>query len=109
MNSKELLERVKNTDILFSEVLSFIDSNYEYSPSAFKNGDQYNEATQNQGSAKVLYFAHLNQLNKEDTLSLFAEHYQNVLENPASDNHQNIRQFMQHGWDGVEFKTVTLK
>jgi hypothetical protein len=109
MNSQELLERVKNKDILFAEILSFIESNYEYFPTAFKNGNLNNESNQNQGSAKVLYFAHLNQLDKEDTLLFFAEHYQNVLENPEAENHQNIRQFMQNGWDGVEFETVTLK
>ncbi len=109
MNSKELLERVKNRDILFTEILSFIEGNYQYFPSAFKNGNLYNEANQNQGSAKVLYFAHLNQLNQEDTLLLFAEHYQNVLDNPESDNHQNIRQFASNGWSGIEFNTITLK
>lgn len=109
MNSKELLERVKNKDILFAEIISFIESNYEYYPTAFKNGNLYNESNQNQGSAKVLYFAYLNQLEKEDTLLLFAEHYQNVLENPEAENHQNIRQFIQNGWDGVQFETVTLK
>jgi hypothetical protein len=33
-----------------------------------------------------------------------------VLENPNAYDHQNIRQFMEHGWGGVEFeKTNTLK
>lgn len=73
-----------------------------------KNGDTYNEATQNQGSAKVLAFGRLNNLSKEDTLLLFAEHYQSVLDKPDASDHQNIRQFMANGWDGVVFEGEAL-
>lgn len=92
----------------FSDVLATIDDQYTHTPTGFKNGDQYNNASQNQGSAKVLYYAQLNNLDKDETLSLFAEHYQNVLDNPGAVNHQNIRQFMLHGWEGVEFEGIVL-
>jgi hypothetical protein len=100
----ELLTRLKTNTILFNDVISFIDQHYEHCPTAFKNGAVFNEATQNQGSAKVFSFARLNQLGKEDTLLLFAEHYQSVLNTPDGADHQNIRQFMQHGWAGIRFE-----
>lgn len=92
----------------FSDVLAFIEVDYTHRPTAFKNGEAYNEATQNQGSAKVFAFAKLNNLSAEDTLFLFAEHYQNVLDTPNDTNHQNIRQFMQHGWAGIAFEGEAL-
>ena len=52
----------------------------------------------------MLYFARLNKLSREDTLLLFAEHYRAVLDDPEGTNHQNIRQFMENGWEGVEFE-----
>ena len=74
----------------------------------FVNGAQFNAATENQGSAKVLTFAKLEGLNQQDTLSLFAEHYASVLATPEATDHQNIRQFMQNGWDGVKFEGQAL-
>lgn len=99
----ELLTKLRTNNILFSEVIAFIDQQVEHTPTAFKNGEVYNEATQNQGSAKVFSFAKSNNLSKEDTLLLFAEHYQSVLASPESLDHQNIRQFMVHGWEGIKF------
>ncbi|MES2277457.1 MAG: HopJ type III effector protein [Bacteroidota bacterium] len=103
-----LLENVKDKSVVFKNVLEFIDTRYQHQPTAFKNGDAYNEATQNQGSARVFAFAQLNDLGKEDTLSLFAEHYQSVLDNPGGADHQNIRQFMVHGWPGIAFEGQAL-
>jgi len=77
-----LLTKLKDNSILFKDVITFIETYYQHQPTAFKNGDVYNEATQNQGSAKVFTFAQLNKLDKGDTLHLFAEHYRSVLENP---------------------------
>ncbi|WP_245840531.1 HopJ type III effector protein [Ohtaekwangia koreensis] len=45
---------------------------------------------------------------KLTTLSLFAEHYRSVLENPDGTDHQNIRQFMLHGWPGIIFEGQAL-
>lgn len=93
-----LLTSLKTGDISFAEVIEFIDRYYHHTPTAFKNGDVYNESTQNQGSAKIFAFAQLNELDVTDTLFLFAEHYRSVLANPDAADHQNIRQFMTHGW-----------
>ena len=103
-----LFNALKAKEIPFSKVIKFIETYYQYHPTAFKNGDAYNEATQNQGSAKVFAFAALNNLTTEDTLYLFAEHYQAVLDKPEGTDHQNIRQFMAHGWEGIVFEGVAL-
>jgi hypothetical protein len=106
-----LLTKLKANRVQFSEVISFIESYYQHQPTAFKNGESYNEASQNQGSAKVFAFSQLNHLSKEDTLFLFAEHYQSVLSNPNGTDHQNIRQFMINGWERIAFEgeALTLK
>ena len=103
-----LIETLKKNSMPFSEVIEFIEKRYNHQPTAFKNGDAHNEATQNQGSAKVFAFAQLNQLSAADTLYLFAEHYQSVLANPDGTDHQNIRQFMANGWQGVGFEGEAL-
>lgn len=103
-----LLENLKNNAVPFKEVIEFIDKYYHHQPTAFKNGGTHNEANQNQGSAKVFTFARLNKLDKADTLLLFAEHYQSVLKTPEGTDHQNIRQFMIHGWPGIAFEGRAL-
>jgi hypothetical protein len=103
-----LIEKLKDNSISFKEVIGFIESYYQPQPTAFKNGEAYNESTQNQGSAKVFAFAQLNNLSKEETLYLFAEHYQAVLNTPTGTDHQNIRQFMANGWSGIAFEGQAL-
>ena len=103
-----LIETLKKNSMPFSEVIEFIEQRYNHQPTAFKNGDAYNEATQNQGSAKVFAFAQLNNLSPADTLYLFAEHYQSVLASPDGTDHQNIRQFMKYGWQGIVFDGTAL-
>lgn len=105
---KEILSKLALDEIGFSDVLAQVDSEYNHVPTAFQNGDQYNASTENQGSARVLFYAQLNKLSKEDTLRLFAEHYKNVLDNPGANNHQNIRQFIKNGWAGVKFEGDAL-
>ncbi|WDF70201.1 HopJ type III effector protein [Sphingobacterium oryzagri] len=104
----DLLQKVKAGQALFSDVIVFIEEHYTHQPTAFKNGETYNEASQNQGSAKVFAFAQQHALSKEDTLHLFAEHYQAVLASPAATDHQNIRQFIANGWDGISFEGAAL-
>lgn len=103
-----LVTASKEGSLAFNEVINFIEAYYTHQPTAFKNGDAYNEATQNQGSAKVFGCAQINNLSAEDTLYLFAEHYQSVLANPVATDHQNIRQFMANGWSGVVFEGEPL-
>lgn len=103
-----LLQQLKSNSATFKEVIEFIETYYQHTPTAFKNGSAYNEATQNQGSAKVFAFAKLNNLAEADTLYLFAEHYQSVLAHPDGSDHQNIRQFIANGWLGVVFEGEAL-
>jgi len=103
-----LITASKKGSLAFSEVIALIETYYKHQPTAFHNGEAYNEATQNQGSAKVFACAQINDLNAGDTLYLFAEHYQSVLANPNATDHQNIRQFMAHGWPGIVFQGEPL-
>lgn len=105
---QSLLDKLKQNELPFAQVIDFINDHYQHQPTAFKNGDVFNEETQNQGSARVFSFAQLNNLDEADTLYLFAEHYQSVLANPDGADHQNIRQFMQHGWAGISFEGQAL-
>ena len=106
--AQELLAQLEAGTATFSDVIGFIEARYTHTPTAFKNGQQLNAANENQGSAKIFSFAKLNGLDQAQTLSLFAEHYASVLATPDGTDHQNIRQFMQHGWDGVQFETLAL-
>lgn len=106
--SQELLTQLAAGEAKFSDVIAFIEARYTHTPTAFKNGVQQNAANENQGSAKVFSFAQLQGLNQTETLSLFAEHYASVLATPEATDHQNIRQFMQHGWDGITFEGQAL-
>ena len=104
----DLLTALKENTLAFTDVIKYIETYYQHQPTAFKNGEAYNEATQNQGSAKVFAFAQINDLSAAGTLFLFAEHYQSVLANPDATDHQNIRQFMAHGWPGIVFEGEAL-
>lgn len=105
----EQLEQAPET-INFKEVIAYIDENYHFTPTKFTNGNTINEANQNNGSCKVFSFAQLKNLSKEQTLVLFGEFYrEDVLNNPDGTDHQNIRNFMKFGWDGISFEGEALK
>jgi len=104
-----LLQKITlNDPISFQEVIAYIDNNYDFTPTAFKNGNQYNETNQNNGSCKVFSFAKLHELNQDETLQLFGEYYKDVLNTPEATDHQNIRNFMQFGWGGISFEKEAL-
>lgn len=106
--AQELLKQLQAGNAKFADVISYIETRYTHTPTAFQNGQQYNAATENQGSAKVFSFAQLNDLDQQQTLNLFAEHYAAVLATPDATDHQNIRQFMQNGWNGIKFEGNAL-
>lgn len=108
MTTTNLLKLLRLKQVEFKDVLTHIDDLYLYSPSSFKNGLQNNSENENQGSARVLFYAKINNLSKEEALELFAEHYTAVLSNPAGTDHQNIRQFQSSGWDSVHFDNDVL-
>uniref|UniRef100_A0A6S9ARL0 HopJ type III effector protein n=1 Tax=Ditylum brightwellii TaxID=49249 RepID=A0A6S9ARL0_9STRA len=91
-------------DIKFEDVIELIDNNYETQLLEFKNGDILNNQGENEGSAKVLSYAALANMDKETTLKLWGQYYREVLADPEGDSHQNIRNFMKYGWEGVPFE-----
>ncbi len=94
----------------FSETIAYIDSNYNFTPTTFKNGNQINNAGENNGSCKIFAFAKIHQLEKDQTLALFGSYYyEDVLKNPNENDHQNIRNFMIFGWDGILFESGALE
>ena len=96
--------------IEFPDVIALINSLYTYIPTAFHNHEIQNEAGQNTGSCKLFAFARLHVLSEEQTLALFCSYYRaDVLRSPDGNSHPNIRQFMQTGWEGIEFEGVPLR
>lgn len=96
--------------ISFSDTITTIDANYHFTPTRFCNGNQVNEAGQNSGSCKLFSFARLQGLSEQQTLACFGDYYRiDVLQHPDKNDHQNIRNFMQQGWAGVNFDGEALQ
>lgn len=94
----------------FKSVIQLIDESYEFSPTEFSNGKTLNKADTNNGSCKIFAFAKLQAFSESHTLALFGDYYwKDVLENPTGDDHQNIRNFITHGWKGINFVGDPLK
>ena len=92
-----------DADLDFEDTMAIIEANYAYSPTAFQNGEVYNEAGQNEGSCKIFAFAKRNQLNEQQTLKCFGRFYRDVLNTPEGSDHANIRSFIREGWEGIRF------
>ncbi|MFC4689135.1 HopJ type III effector protein [Dokdonia genika] len=98
------------TEIEFTDTMAVIEALYTFTPSSFKNGDIHNDAGENNGSCKLFAFAQEQGLNKSDTLQCFGAYYrEDVLQNPEGTDHQNIRNFIKYGWDGIDFDTNPLQ
>lgn len=107
-----LFEKLEKSadNIQFKDVIAFIDEHYDFTPTKFTNGNAVNEAGQNNGSCKVFSFAQLNDLSQQETLNLFGEFYrEDVLKNPDGIDHQNIRNFIEFGWEGISFEGKALQ
>ncbi len=95
--------------IEFSETMAVIDQHYTFTPTTFSNGNTINEANQNNGSCKIFAFGKLNKLSEQQTLACFGSYYRDdVVGNPDGDDHQNIRNFMVSGWNGIKFSAEAL-
>lgn len=111
MTLETFIHKLKHTPntIEFSETINVIESHYEFNPTGFKNGELYNKAGENSGSCKLLAFAKLQQLTKEETLACFGKFYfEEVLNDPDGTGHQNIRNFMKTGFEGLVFDGMPL-
>lgn len=93
----------------FSTTIQVIDDYYTFEPTAFTNGKLENSAGENNGSCKIFAFGLKHALSESQTLACFGQFYfREVLENPLGDNHQNIRNFMVYGWNGIKFQGNAL-
>lgn len=96
----------------FQSTLDLVEKWYDVTPCAFDNGlDEkkvQNEQGQNVGSLKVFALGRLNGFTPEQALKAFGEHYRDVLATSDGNDHQNIRQFMRHGWQGIHFYGVPM-
>lgn len=104
-----LVAALNNGPADFTEVMKVIDENYHFTPVAFRNGNTNNAENTNNGSCKIFAFAKLHKLSAQSTLNAFGDYYMvDVLQNPDNDDHQNIRNFIEFGWDGIEFSGEAL-
>ncbi len=95
--------------IAFADTIAAIDAHFDFSPTEFRNGDTLNEAGKNSGSCKIFSFAKRQGLSEQATLHCFGDFYRvDVLQHPEADDHQNIRNFMRHGWAGIHFSGEAL-
>jgi hypothetical protein len=111
MSLPDFLQRLRQTpeQIEFADTIAVIESTYDYSPTAFRNGEVHNAAGQNGGSCKIFAFAKLQALDERSTLACFGRYYrEDVLQHPDASDHQNIRNFMRTGWTGVAFEGDAL-
>lgn len=111
MQIQDFLEKLeKHPDTIeFSETMDVIDSLYEFNPTDFSNGELRNRAGQNSGSCKLFAFAQKHGLDEQQTLACFGTYYrQDVLQHPGNDDHQNIRNFVKTGWQGIRFSANPL-
>jgi len=111
MNIGFFKNKLKNNpkSIEFCETMSVVDEHYNFTPTAFKNGSLENAAGQNSGSCKLFAFATSQKLSKEETLACFGQFYfKDVLNNPNGEGHQNIRNFMKTGFEGLYFENTAL-
>tara|TARA_B110000238_G_scaffold95581_1_gene104363 strand:- start:240 stop:578 length:339 start_codon:yes stop_codon:yes gene_type:complete len=112
MLENDLIIKIKNQtiDVTFEEVMQVINDNYLYTPTSFVNGVLENQASTNEGSCKIFYFAKLHDLSQEQTLNCFGHYYRDdVLGNPSAADHGNIRNFINSGWPGIQFPSQVLR
>ncbi len=111
MELAQFIELLSNQSekVEFEQTMAVIDELFEFTPTGFSNGEVRNEAGQNNGSCKIFAFGLLQELSQEQTLACFGRFYrEDVLQHPTNDDHQNIRNFITHGWDEVRFDGQAL-
>lgn len=104
MNIQTFLQQlqIQPDSIAFNDTIAVIEANYDFTPTAFKNGELQNDAGQNNGSCKLFAFAKLQNLTPQQTLACFGSYYRDdMLKHPEATDHRNFRIFMEYGWSGV--------
>lgn len=111
MEPDSFLQRLTDApdSIAFNDTMAVIDALYDFTPTPFRNGALRNGAGQNSGSCKLFSFARQHSLSQQQTLHCFGDYYRKeVLDHPDGSDHQNIRNFIKTGWDGVVFHGTAL-
>tara|TARA_R110000868_G_scaffold386859_2_gene655289 strand:- start:134 stop:478 length:345 start_codon:yes stop_codon:yes gene_type:complete len=112
MTLEEFKNKLKTSpkEINFSDTMVAIDSKYSFTPTAYTNGAIRNEVGQNSGSCKLFSFAIKEGFSKEETLACFGQYYfDEVLLDLKGSSHQNIRNFIETGFEGLAFDGQALK
>ncbi len=113
MSLEQFIQQNRNTRISFEQTMEVIAEYYHYQPILFTNGlgdnRLSNAAGTNEGSCKIFAFAKIHKLDQQQTLNLFGDFYwQDVMDNPEGNSHQNIRNFIKYGWPGIAFAGEAL-
>lgn len=97
--------------IEFEQTMQLIEQHFDYQPSRFSNGPELsNAAGTNEGSCKIFALGTLLSLSEAQTLACFGRFYRHeVLQQPQAKNHGNIRAFIAHGWQGIQFDRMPLQ
>lgn len=103
------LQHLQNDDHQFASTLAFIETWFDFTPSAFQNGSVANAVDQNQGSCKVFALAQLLKLTQDQALRCFGEHYRDVVATPDVDNHHNLRRLLKEGLADITFEQFPLQ
>lgn len=103
------LQQLQQDTFVFETTLKFIDTYFNFTPSAFNNGGVQNSQEQNQGSCKVFSLAQLLELTQQQALSCFGQHYRDVLATPEVDNHHNLRRVLKDGLADISFDQFPLE
>lgn len=112
MDLNTFLQQLRSNpdSIAFNDTIAVINANYDFTPTVFKNSELMNEAGQNNGSCKLFAFAQLQNLTPQETLACFGAYYRDdMLKHPEASDHQNIRNFIKHGWGGIKYQSQALK
>ena len=110
----DLIGRVKNGQkVKFAETMAYVQENYHYRQVTFSNGlgkrKLVNQPGENEGSLRIFSLGKLLNLSQKETLALFGELYwRDVIENPDGDDHVNIRNFIEFGWEEVSLSENAL-
>jgi hypothetical protein len=96
------------TTIAFADTMQVIEGNYNFTPTRFANGEIKNNVGENLGSCKLFAFAKHQKFTKQATLFCYGAHYQNVLKDANGSSHQNIRNFIKTGFEGLSFESEAI-
>lgn len=112
MELNDFLQKLNTSPetIEFTDTMSAVEALYDFTETEFQNGELLNQAGQNSGSCKLFAFAQLQNFSKQQTLACFGAYYRDdVLKKPDAADHQNIRNFINHGWSGIAFSKMPLQ